>query len=75
MTDKPKDIPLTEVDSSAIAAHGYDPETGVMRVKFRSGDIYDHDVSPETYAAFTGSASLGSFFNKKIRPHAQGRKI
>ena len=46
-----------------------------MRVKFRSGDIYDHDVSPETYAAFTGSASLGSFFNKKIRPHAQGRKI
>jgi hypothetical protein len=54
--------------SSVIAGHGYDQATGKLRVKLHSGKTYDYDgVSIEKYAAFTGAASPGSFYNSKIK--------
>ena len=72
-----KEIELTPVaDSKAFKAHGYDPETQTMRVQFINGSVHDHDgVSPEKYAAFTGAHSMGGFYNAKIKPHHQSRKV
>lgn len=54
--------------SSVIKAAGYDPATNVMRVELHSGKVYDHtDVPMEKFAAFLGSGSHGTFWNKRIR--------
>lgn len=56
------------ITSSAIRAHGHDPATGKMRVELHNGKTYDYsDVSLEKYAAFTGAASPGAFWNKRIK--------
>lgn len=71
-----KDIALTGVKSSAVHSIGYDPETQTLRVRFHNGGMYDHEgVPPETYAAFTGAASHGSFYNRKIARVHRGTKI
>lgn len=63
-------------DSSMLAAHGHDPETGKLRVQFKNGATYEYDGIPlEKYAAFTGAASPGSFFNKRIKDAYPGRKV
>ena len=55
--------------SSMIAGHAYDPETQTMKVKMRNGATYEHpDIPPQTYAAFSGAASPGQFYNKRIKP-------
>ncbi len=62
--------------SSVIAAAGHDPATGKMRVKLHSGKTYEHDdVSLERYAAFTGAASPGAFWSKKINGRHETRKV
>lgn len=73
-------FPMTEVTSSVIHSHGYDPETQKMRVtlhnKGKPGDTWEYDdVSPEKYAAFTGAASHGTFYTKKIKNMHLGRKV
>ena len=54
--------------STVIQAQAYDPTTRKLRVQLHSGKVYDyHDVSLEKYAAFTGAASPGAFWNSKIK--------
>lgn len=67
---------LTPIQSSAIKAAGYDPSTGKMQVQTHRGKIYEYDgVSLEKYAAFTGAASPGSFWNSRIKSGHQHRDI
>lgn len=62
--------------SSAIQAQGYDPETGTLTVQLHNGKRYAYsDVSLEKYAAFTGAASMGSFWNSKIKTAHQHQEI
>jgi hypothetical protein len=69
-------INLTPIKSSAIVAHGHDPETGKMQVQLHNGKIYEYDdVGLDKYAAFTGAASPGSFWNSRIKPHHNHREI
>lgn len=64
------------VESSMLKAVGHDPATGKMRVQFHNGAVYEHDGVPlEKFAAFTGAASAGQFYNKKIKGQHEGRKI
>jgi hypothetical protein len=69
---------LTPIKSSAIKAHGHDPATGKMRVELHNGKVYEYDdVSLDKYAAFTGAASPGAFWNSKIKaghPHREIQK-
>ena len=52
---------MTPVESSAVSAVGYDPESRTLRVAFRSGGVYDYlDVDPDLYA-------------RMLRPHAWRR--
>lgn len=67
---------LSPIKSSAIAAHGHDPQTGKMRVQLHNGRIYEYDdVGLDKYAAFTGSASPGKFWNDKIKANHNHREI
>jgi hypothetical protein len=71
-----KEIPLTDVKSTVISGHGYDPATQTMRVRFNGGKMYDYEGVPaDKYAAFTGAASLGSFHAKKIKPVHTAKKV
>lgn len=58
------------VKSSNIESVGYDPDTRVMEVAFKSSGKYRYtDVSPEKHAAFVGADSAGKYFHQHIRPH------
>ena len=60
---------LKPVDSSAIAALGYDPASRTLFVRFRAGGLYAYlDVPPETSTAFEAAPSKGGFFQDEIDP-------
>jgi len=59
---------MQPVESSNIAAMGYDEEDKRLRVTFKSGATYDYlNVEPETHAAVIGADSVGSAFHRLIR--------
>lgn len=59
---------LQKVDSTSIRAVGYDPETQVLTVEFRSGRTYEYsDVPLKKHADFMASNSKGKHLNKHIR--------
>lgn len=65
---------LTPCNSSAIAAHGFDPATQTLFLKFTSGSTYSYpEVSNDLYAALQAAESVGRFYgaNIKGRPGAQ----
>lgn len=58
------------VDSSSIAAIGYDPESCVLEIEFRqSGQIYRYfGVPVADYGAFLNAESKGTYLNQKFKP-------
>jgi hypothetical protein len=59
---------LMPVDSSVIAAVGYDDTQRTLYVRFNMNGMYVfHDVPPATYDAFMHADSKGRFFNAEIR--------
>lgn len=54
--------------SSNVAAAGFDPTTGTLRVQFQNGRAYDYaDVPGDVYSEFLKADSKGSFVAKQIR--------
>jgi hypothetical protein len=67
---------MQEIDSSAIAAVGYDAEQQILRLKYRGGDTYDYlDVPPEEFREFMNAPSRGIYANKIIKPNYEYRKV
>lgn len=72
------DIPMQLVESSQVAAIGYDASTKTLACQFTRGPghIYHYpNVEPETHAAFLAGdlgpdaePSIGKFFGKHIKP-------
>lgn len=63
-------IVLVPVDSSQVAAVGYDAGTKTLAVQFKHGAraFYHYpNVEPETHAAFMASESKGIFFSEHIK--------
>jgi lysyl-tRNA synthetase class 2 len=59
-----------QVESSNIQDAGFDANTGVLEVTFKSGKRYRyHGVSPERFTEFMNAPSKGSFFAREIKPH------
>jgi hypothetical protein len=60
-------VDLIAVDSSMIAAVGYDPEARSLVVLFNSGKTYEyHEVPPEEYQGLMEADSKGQYMNSRI---------
>jgi hypothetical protein len=61
------------VDSSAIAAIGYDDRLNVLEVEFTTGRIYDYFlVPPSVHDALIHADSIGQYFNQTVKPNYRG---
>jgi len=57
----------TALPSTTLAALGYDPESLVLEVEFRSGAIYRYHLVPSpVYRDLLAADSKGRFFNRFI---------
>jgi hypothetical protein len=66
---------MQEVKSNTISHVGYDKETSELRIRFtRGGEYLYRGVSPEEHAKLMAAESIGSHFQKHIRPHYTGAK-
>jgi len=63
---------MIRVNSSAIRAVGYDPQTRRMKIKFSQGDTYDFCHVPEhIFQGLLRAGSKGSYYNDHIRDRYQ----
>ncbi len=63
-----KAIPTTPVESSNIAAIGYDADSKTLQVDFKTGKRYQYqNVPPETFAEFKAADSVGKYFAAQIK--------
>lgn len=63
-------IPLTAVESTQVAAVGYDEARKTLAVTFEHGigSIYHYpNVEPTLHAEFMAAPSKGKFFGKRIK--------
>ena len=58
------------VDSTSIAALGYDPGKRELGIRFReSGEVYFYfDVPAEEYESFLAAESKGNYLNRILKP-------
>ncbi len=57
------------VESSNVAAVGYDPVSRMLEVEFKNGGVYQYaDVSREDADGLVGAESVGRFLNQMIKP-------
>jgi len=67
---------LTPVESSHIAAIGYDPVERRLRIVFKTSGAYDYDdVPPEAHHALMKAESIGKHFCAHIKPHFSASKL
>jgi hypothetical protein len=60
-------VDLLGLESSVIAAAGYDPERRILYVVFNTGRVYEYqDVPPETYQGLVEAGSKGKYLNERI---------
>ena len=60
-------IDLNAVESSMIAAAGYEPDTKTLFVLFNSGVVYEyHDVPRDIYDQLMAAESKGRFMNDNV---------
>lgn len=61
-------IKTEPVDSTNLAAIGYDASTKTLQVDFKNGRRYQYpNVPPETFAEFKAAASVGKYFAAHIK--------
>lgn len=53
-------VPVT---SSNVASVGYDSESSILEVEYRSGRVYRFTASPEQYQALLQAPSIGRFLS------------
>lgn len=70
-----KQIALTPVESSQIAAIGHHPETNTLAIQFSPrrdgspGSIYHYaNFTADDFASFKAADSIGSYFGRFIKP-------
>lgn len=58
------------LESSSLAAAGYDAATATLEVEFRHGGVYRYFLVPQSaWRAFQAASSKGRFFVAEIRDH------
>lgn len=63
-------VEMIAVESSNVAAVGYDEATKKLKVEFKNGSSYTYsDVPKEKAQAIVGAESVGKYLNANIKPH------
>lgn len=66
----------TLVNSSNIQSIGYDVQSAVLEVEFKSGDVYQYFNLPDSlYQRFLQAPSHGQFLNDYIRYNYRYQKV
>lgn len=69
-------ITMVPVESGAITAIGYDPQSKSLDVQFQSGDTHRHEgVTPEQADAFYAAESKGKHYHQNIRGKFTSSKL
>jgi hypothetical protein len=64
------------VDSSSIEAVGYDADEREIYIQFLDGGTYVYsDVDEATYEELRTADSIGSYFNRMIKPNHSYREM
>jgi KTSC domain len=64
------------IASSVIAELGYDRQTSIMELKFRTGRVYRFYMIPAAvFEALLESESAGRYFNKEIRDRYPNHEV
>ena len=59
---------MTPVESSLIAAVGFDDEKAELYVEFKKGGLYSYqDVPKAVYTAMLNAKSVGKFFLENVK--------
>jgi len=67
---------MRELDSSSLAAAGYDAGHHQLTLAFRHGGLYRYfGVPRRTYRALLQAESKGQFFTGRIRGHYRFEKL
>lgn len=62
--------------SSEIKSIGYDNESKVLELEFKSGAVYQYaNVAENIYKELISADSIGGYFNRYIRDSHQGYKM
>jgi hypothetical protein len=65
-----------DVESSVIARIGYNASSATLHVEFKSGRLYQYfNVPVRVYESLKNAASVGSYFNNRIRPKYECAEI
>lgn len=68
--------PFTDIDSSVLSGHHYDPATSTLHLRFNNGKVWRYeDVPMEKATSLAGNASPGRYFGEKIRGLYKGREV
>jgi len=71
-----KTIDMQPVESSQIAAVGFDSAENILAVQFKNGGLYHyHEVPPEKFAALVQSESVGKFHAQHIKGAHRFEKV
>jgi uncharacterized protein len=64
------------INSSNIQSIGYDINSAVLEVEFKSGDVYQYFNVPDSlYQRFLHASSYGQFLNDYIRYNYRYQKV
>lgn len=69
------DVKMTPLQSSNIAAAGYDDATGELVVEFKSGAQYAYGAPREIYDGLVSALSPGQYFFRNVRDVYATRRI
>ena len=59
---------MTNVDSSNVAAVGFDEESQTLQIEFKNGAAYQYfDVPEAIYKGLLGAPSVGQFLNQQVK--------
>jgi hypothetical protein len=68
--------PMTPVESSSLAAVGFDGSVNELYVSFRNGTVYRYfQVPGSVHRALLAAPSLGRYFNETVRDRYPGERL
>jgi hypothetical protein len=68
--------PMTSVESSSLAAIGFDGTVNELYVSFRNGKVYRYfQVPSSVHRALLSAPSLGRYFNETVRDRFPSQRL